>query len=455
MNYASALEYLDSFINYERNLHQVSPKSFSLERVRKLLHALGDPQSGLDIIHVAGTKGKGSTCAFISSILQHAGYRTGLYTSPHIHDIRERIRVLDLSQEGPFSIGDAGGIYPDMIEESTLASLVHDCKNAIEQRRNDPSLGKITFFEVLTALALVYFKQQKTDAVVLETGLGGRLDATNAAASLIAAITPISLEHTHLLGDTLELITHEKKMIIKSKDQRVVLAPQENIVAQLLQKHCASLGISPVIVGRDVVYKPVSLHKDRQVFDLDGKHRYKALEIPLLGQHQLVNASVALAVIEAWQESGRPVSSQGITEGLKHTFWPLRFERLGPQGNIILDGAHTASSSHALAEAVLSSFPGRKVTMIVGFTQGKDIPNMCRQFDRIAGKVIATQSRHPRALTPSADLIRTGFPHKPFELTQNVEEAVALGKKDLRHDEILLICGSLYLVSEARKLCIN
>jgi len=453
MNYVQALGYLNSFINYEKNLHQVSPKAFSLERVERLLSAFDDPQKALRVIHVAGTKGKGSTCAFVGSILKHAGYRTGLYTSPHINDVRERIRVSDLKRSSPARHDD---IYQDMISEEEFSSLIARCKATIDGVEHEPDIGKFTFFEVLTALAFVYFKEKKTDLVVLETGLGGRLDATNAAPSLIAAVTPISLEHTHLLGDTLELITNEKKAIIKSRDQRVVLAAQEKVVMDLLIKRTAEFGVKPVIVGSDFVYKPVSRQDDVQIFNIESVHQnYNGLQIPLLGEHQLVNAATGLAIIEQLKEAGYPVSAEAVYDGLKNTFWPLRFERISADKNIILDGAHTEASSKALAEAVLNSFPGKHVTMILGFTMGKDINGMCRQFNRIAGRVIATQSRHPRALSPSEELIRTGFPNKPYLLTQTVEEALDLAKKDLKPDGILLICGSLYLVSEARKLCIN
>jgi dihydrofolate synthase/folylpolyglutamate synthase len=347
-------------------------------------------------------------------------------------------------------------IFDDVISEEELTRLIAGNRSSLESCQQDAALGKITFFEVLTALAFVYFKQMKTDFVVLETGLGGRLDATNAADSLIAAIAPISLEHTHLLGDTLEKIAGEKMAIIKDPLQKVVLAPQESHVMNLLKERCRQFGIMPVVVGEDMTYELLALSPEGQICTIRTPRAvYAKLQTALLGEHQACNAAVAVGIIEQLKGLGYAISTESIYSGLKETFWPLRFEKLGGPEHIILDGAHTASSSQALAEAILKTYPDRRVTMIVGFTMEKDIQGMCRQFNRIADKIIATQSRHPRSFCFDEKDLRSHFPDKPCLTAPSIEEALKIARKDLTPDDILLISGSLYLVSEARKLCIN
>jgi len=451
MKYEQALEYLNSFINYESNIHQISPKAFSLDRVKGLLHQLGDPQKGLKIVHVAGTKGKGSVCAFVASVLKSQGYRTGLYTSPHINNVRERIRLLEVGRAR--SLPD--DVFDDMISEEELAELITENRTILDAAKEDADLGKITFFEVLTALALVYFKKRNADFVVLETGLGGRLDATNAAESMVAAITPISLEHTHLLGDTLEKITREKMAIIKSRAQKVVLAPEESEVMKLLKTRCRGYGIKPTVVGEDISYEICEIAEKRQICTIKTKRAvYERLSLPLLGEHQAVNASLALGIIEQLIELGHDITKESIENGLKGTFWPLRFEILG-SGRIILDGAHTVSSSKALVETIQKAYPNRRVTLIMGFTLEKDIQGMCKEFNRIADKVIATQSRHPRSFHFDENELRSRFPEKPCVSTGSIVEALKVAQSELGPEDILLISGSLYLVSEARTLCIN
>jgi dihydrofolate synthase/folylpolyglutamate synthase len=312
----------------------------------------------------------------------------------------------------------------------------------------------LTFFEALTALALYYFRKKQTDLVVLETGLGGRLDATNAVETVVCALTPISLEHTHILGDTIEKIAAEKAAIIKDPRQRVVIASQQPEAMGIFMERCRQLGISPLVVGEDIRVGLVGQDDTALRFNVETPGtRHENLKTGLLGRHQLENAAVALGIIEHLKDMGHPVPSPAIDDGLKQVRWPGRFEIVRNDPLVILDGAHNAASSQVLSDTVKELFPQRKVTMIVGFSQEKDINGMCAQFNRIADSVIATRSNHPRALHIGEQRLKGFFPGKKCLQAQNIHDAMRLAKDNLSENEIILVSGSLYLISEARALC--
>jgi len=286
MTFQEAQQYLDSFINHETHLGQVDPASFKTKRVKQLLEHLGCPHKDLKIIHVAGSKGKGSVCVLTASILQACGYKVGLYTSPHVNHYRERIRVLNPKSTPGVGLG-CSDIFPDCISEEELCSTLAEMRPAVEKTRLQKGLETLTFFEVYTALALCYFQKQKTDFAVLETGLGGRLDATNAADSIVAAITPISLEHTKILGDTITKIAQEKAAIIKDHRQKVVIGIQDAGAEKVLEKRCREFAIDPIWVKDHVTCEAISKDIDQQMFHLTTpKMTYGHLQIPLLGKHQ-------------------------------------------------------------------------------------------------------------------------------------------------------------------------
>ncbi|RKY04670.1 bifunctional folylpolyglutamate synthase/dihydrofolate synthase, partial [Candidatus Poribacteria bacterium] len=284
MDFASALRYLESFFNYERDpARRYDSRRFNLERVRKLLAELGNPHdSGAEIVHIAGTKGKGSTAHMIESILRKAGYRTALYTSPHLVTPRERIRV-----EG------------EMIPEEEFAALVEEIKPVAERMRDDPDHGRLTFFEVYTAMAFSYFARKGAEVWVVETGLGGRLDATNVVSPLLTVITLIGFDHTQLLGDTLDRIAYEKAGIIK-RGVPVVSAPQPPEAMEVIERRCSELGARLVKVEEACSARVRERSEKGTLFDawVMGE-RYEGLSLPLLGDHQVINALTAIAAIEA------------------------------------------------------------------------------------------------------------------------------------------------------------
>ena len=408
---------------------------------------------------MAGSKGKGSTCALTASVLCAAGYKVGLYTSPHLNNCRERIRVLD-PLHPPSADED---IFPDMISEQELCAVLEAIKPCIARLQKETALGELSFFEIFTALAFYYFRYKQVDWVVLETGMGGRLDATNVAPSKICVITPISLEHTQYLGDTIAKIAGEKAAIIKDPLAKVVIAPQEPAARDVLEKRCAEFSIRPIWIGRDIRYKvlhtgtgpDLSLrNRPRQIVRIQRtKQHYIDFELSLLGRHQAINAAVVLGIVETLRDMDYLVSREAVYAGLRDTFWPGRLEVIRKDPFIVLDCAHNRSSAKNLAESILRIFPHKNVTLVLGVGADKDRTGICAELNRIASRVIATKADHPRAHEFSREELNVFFANKPSTCLSSVEEALA---SIADSPDIILIAGSVFLVSEARRhLCHN
>ncbi|MFC1699324.1 bifunctional folylpolyglutamate synthase/dihydrofolate synthase, partial [Candidatus Omnitrophota bacterium] len=298
MNYLRAEKFLNSFVNYERLTDVPDRSAFKLKRVKNLLSCLGNPQQNLPAIHVVGSKGKGSTCVFTAQILSAAGFKVGLYTSPHLLDLRERIRIV---QPKAFSLKRS---VKDKIPKADFAKLITKIKPDA-QRLRQTELGALTYYEILTTLAFLYFKEQKCDFVVLETGIGGRLDATNVISALVCAIAPISYEHTQLLGKSLGKIAAEKAAIIKDSRQIVISAPQRAAALKVIKSRTKKIKATLFRVGADIQINKRAFNLQGQCFDLQGIfERYSGLKIGLLGEHQLVNAAVACGACESLRYHG-------------------------------------------------------------------------------------------------------------------------------------------------------
>ena len=454
MNSQEANVYLRSFINYELVGADSFPREHKLDRVRALLALLGNPQDQLKIVHVAGSKGKGSTCAITASILKSAGFKVGLYTSPHIVHYRERIRVLDKSQQSD----DAQSIFSDTISDQELADVLGEIKPKISEIcRWEKELGRLSFFEIFTVIALYYFYQKKCDVVVLETGLGGRLDATNVVSSLISVITPISLEHAHILGPTIKNIAGEKAAIIKDKQSKVVLAPQEDSARRVFQKQCKKVGVIPRWVGVDIEGYLLTQNMEFQMFDVKTRHNtYRFLKLPLLGKHQVINACVSIGVIEALREEGFIILDEAIALGCETVYWPGRFEVLKKSPLTILDSAHNEASARAMVNTLLEVLPDKRVSLILGMSQDKQQKDICTELNFIVDKVIFTKANHPRASDLTIKDFEGYFPGKTCFQTSSVQEALDVAQKQTKEDDIVLVTGSIFVASEARKLlCTN
>ena len=432
MTYEEALRYLDSFTNYERRDNYDYNRSFKLDRMSSLASSLGDPQKDIKSIHVAGSKGKGSTSAFIYSILKEAGYKTGLYTSPHLASFRERIQI-----DG------------ELIREEDVSRLLGRIKNVVDTMQDDMP----TFFEVYTALSYLYFKEKKVDFAVFEVGLGGRLDATNILEPLVSVITPISYEHTDKLGNTLTEIAGEKAGIIKNNSV-CIIAPQEEESLNAILKVCAERRAKPILVGKDIKFKELDFNDSKEVFDISGlSGDHLKLDTALLGVHQVANAAAAIGAVEALRFSGIIIDKDAVRRGVHNAKWPGRLEVISKWPYIILDGAQNRASSNALIDAVKRTFKYRNLILILGISSDKDIEGILEELLPAAYKIILTKSKIiERAASPENIKGYVNPKDMDINLTQNVEDALAKAKSFAGSEDLVLITGSLFVVGEARQI---
>ena len=433
-HYQSALDYLYSFVDYSlKQASELAKADFNLNRMYALMAELGNPQNTYPLIHVAGTKGKGSVSALCAAALRAAGYKTGLYTSPHLQDFCERIQV----DGQPISHAD-------------LAALVDEIKPAVAR------VPKLTTFELTTALGFLYFARQGASAAVIEVGLGGRLDATNIVTPRVSVITSLSYDHTAVLGDTLTLIAGEKAGIIKP-GVPVVSSPQKEEARVVLEKVSAERGCKLTLVGRDLTFELISHSLDGQTFRLkddpltgtsEGKEQIE-FRIPLLGEHQGENAATAYAALKA---SGLDVNEGSIRQGFLDVDWPGRFEIARKQNpTLIFDSAHNQDSFEKLTTTLQTYFPGCKVTLIFGVSEDKHLIEMLTAIRPLLGRVIATQADHPRALEPEKIVEAVRQLGVDAEAAAPVETALKraldLSQKD---GSIVISAGSIFVTAEAK-----
>lgn len=447
MSYRETIKYLESFVNYEKIRDYPYKKSYKLQRIKSFLNLIGDPQNGLRIIHVAGTKGKGSTSAFIAYILREAGFNAGLYTSPHLIDFRERIRILRRDKAGTRTAEDFEG----MISRDSLVSLVRRLKPFIEKHNMVCKYGPLSFFEIYTAIAFAYFKEKKTDFVVLETGLGGRLDATNVSDSLVSVITPISYEHTQKLGNTLKEISREKAGIIKRKFSVsgfgvlpvVISAPQDKEAGRVIRNRCKAVSAGLYEVGKDIKYNRLQ----GLSFKFQGIYgqRYR-IRPGLLGGHQLVNAAVAIGAVESLRKYNICIGRKAIEKGISKTVWPGRCEVASRRPLVVLDGAQNAASASELKKAIRENFSFKRLILILGISSDKDIKGICSELKVLADKIILTRADNLRAAEP--DQLARYFSDKPFYITGSVKEARKKALELASKKDMILVCGSLFVVGE-------
>lgn len=333
--------------------------------------------------------------------------------------------------------------FEGMISQKELTCLVKKLKPIINKYNRHSKYGRLSFFELYTALAFLHFWRKQVDFVILETGMGGRLDATNTADSLACGITPISLEHTQKLGKTLAKISKEKAGIIKSKGAIVICARQNKEAAKVIYNRCKKFRARFFEVGRQIKY-----FKSGPEFTIKGLHRiYKHLRKRLLGDHQMANASLAVGLVEALSFYGFHIGSQAIRNGLYHTIWPGRCEVIQRNPLIVLDGAQNFASADVLKRAIKSNFKYKKLILVLGISDDKDIPGICKALSPLADEVILTAAATPRAALPAK---LSGYFKPKAYLTQSVKEAKILAKKIAHQADLILVTGSLFVVGEFR-----
>jgi dihydrofolate synthase/folylpolyglutamate synthase len=428
MDFPAAVEYILSFADYER-----MPRSavvFDLRRMEQLLERLGNPQNAAKSVHIAGTKGKGSTAAMLASILKQSGSRTGLYTSPHLLSIRERIQV-DGRQ----------------ITEDEFARLALRIKPGVEAVNAQGDFGTLTTFEILTALAFMYFQEKGATYQVLEAGLGGRLDATNVVLPEVCVITSISYDHMDVLGNTLAEIAEEKAGIIKPGSV-VVTAPQTPEAMKVLEDMCRQQGVKLVRVGSDIGWQQKSISPEKQSFHLRGLRGDYNIEVPLLGEHQLENAATAVAAAEVLAGRGAEITVEAIISGIAGVSWPGRLQVLRRKPWVIVDGAHNGDSVRRLVMALRQSFTFEKVFLIFGASSDKNIATMAAELKTFPDRVIVTSSHHPRAV--AVERLAEEFSRENIfpEVSENAASAVEKALSLAGPGDLVCATGSLFLVAE-------
>jgi dihydrofolate synthase/folylpolyglutamate synthase len=432
MNYRQAEDYILGFTDYEKMPGiAYTSANYDLRRMEKLLQPLGNPHLGTRTVHIAGTKGKGSTAAMIAQTLISAGYRTGLFTSPHLHTLRERIRI-----------------NGEMISEVDFAAQVTELKPTVESINKQAAFGELTTFEILTAVVFNYFKKNRVDFQVLEVGLGGRLDATNVVKPDVCVITSLSLDHTEILGNSIAKIATEKAGIIK-EGCIVVSAPQVDDAAQIIKQACHQQRAKLIQVGRDVTWHKTGGDLYGQTLSASTKSGHYDLTIPLLGDYQLENAATALAVIEALISPGTDISLQNIEKGFSQVSWPGRLQILELEPTIIVDGAHNAYSMNKLVTAIKEYFGYKICFVIFGTSCDKDISGMVQELQPLSNHIIVTSSSHPRAAPIQS--ITEWFNSLGIQtmVAENVAEALSKALTLTKKTDLILITGSLFVVAEA------
>jgi dihydrofolate synthase/folylpolyglutamate synthase len=426
-DYDLALDYLYSFVDYSlKHSSELAKAEFNLERMRELMAALGEPQARYPILHVAGTKGKGSVCALAASGLRAAGHRVGLYTSPHLLDYCERIQV------NGAPVSHAG-----------LVNLVERAKPAVAR------IPKLTTFEITTALGLLHFSDEQVDAAVVEVGLGGRLDATNVIGPTVTVITSLSYDHMAVLGDTLAKIAGEKAGIIKD-GVPVISAPQKAEALEVLVRVAKERRAPLTLVGRDVTVESLGHTLDEQSMRITGGRGSVEVSMPLLGMHQMQNAATAAAALWEMKRQGIPLTEAALLRGFAEVRWPARFEIARREPPVIFDSAHNQDSFAWLRQALDDYFPRRPVYLVFGASEDKNIPGMFAEIRDKLRCMFITRADHPRALTPESILPLATAAGIQAELLEPVaaafERALGLSEKD---GSIVLSAGSMFVTAEA------
>jgi dihydrofolate synthase/folylpolyglutamate synthase len=439
MTHDEALAFWFARANYE----QKTPRAddLKLDRMRTLLARIGNPHDRLRIVHVAGSKGKGSTAAMLAAVLGAAGYRTGLFTSPHLVGVAERIQV----DRQP-------------IAEPELAALLTEIRAATEPRLE----RELTFFEIATALGFLHFVRRRVDIAAIEVGLGGRFDSTNVCRPLAAIVTSISLDHTQVLGETTEAIAREKAGIIKPGRPTVsgvrADGPRRIIDMTCRQRHAP---LRQIGVDFHYEYEPAVIGESNErgatAHVRTWRRDWPELRLGLVGEHQAHNAAVAVAAIEVLEELGLPVGAAAVRAGLAAVRWPARLEVLGRRPLAVLDCAHNVASARALVQALEASFPlpaGARRSLVFAGSRDKDLAGMLRVLAPCFDRVFLTRFRDsPRATPP--EQLATLLPADQRELATIVPGAAAAWQQARREaDDRDLICvtGSVFLAGELRSL---
>lgn len=439
--YEGCLGYLGGLVNVERaKLKSADPAIFKLDRMRALLTELGSPHQLIRCVHVAGSKGKGSSCEMVSAALEGCGLTVGLYTSPHLIDVRERIQINHrlITQEAVVS----------------CIGRVAKASAAVEKH-----FGPATYFEHMTAAGFLHFAEQAVDIAVIEVGLGGRLDSTNVIIPEVCAISAIQLEHKHLLGDTVELIAREKAGIFKPDIPAVTYQQAKPSILESLREVATETGAKLDVLGDSIDFSyrfeaSPELGPHARVVLSTARSNFEHLPVPLRGEHQALNCGLALAIIDKLRERGFRLPDREIAQGLARTRNPGRMEQVWASPRIIIDGAHNPESVGGLIKALGAHLRYDSLVVIFGCATDKDVTGMLAKIATGADKVIFTRAdNNSRAVDPR-DLQRrfNDVSHKMSQTAPTLKDAINIAARAVGRDDLICVTGSFYLAGEAKRL---
>jgi len=430
LNYTEAIEYIQNTSKYGNNT--------GTKRVEKILDILGNPHKDLKCIHIAGTNGKGSITSMITSILIESGYRVGMYTSPYIEDFEERIQI-----------------NRENISKDDLAYYTTIVSEAIEKVVS-MGWGYPTEFETITCIMFLYYSKKQIDYAVIEVGLGGKSDSTNVIKPLVSIITSISYDHVSILGNTIEEIASEKAGIIK-ENVPVILYPQQQGAYKVIEKTCKEKGSKLIQIDENLIYHIPNedFNKSYQLLQIKtNKDEYK-VQLSLLGSHQRMNCAVAIYTIEELMDRGIKITKEDILRGLSNVKWPGRLEMLKSNPLVVLDGAHNLDGITKLKESVEHYFRYKKLVLIIGILSDKDVEKMIEIITPMADKIIAVTPNSYRGKT-AQELIKIIEKHnKNCEALDEYKEAYIKALDYCDNEDMILICGSLYMIGDMRKIIRN
>lgn len=444
MTYDEALKFWYGRINYE--VRAARPGDLKLERMRALLHLLGNPHDRLRLVHVTGTKGKGSTCAMLAAILQSAGYRVGLFTSPHLEHVEERMQVNRVP-----------------ISRAELAARMDEVAPAVRHLEGDtdPSdsgrLPGLTFFEIGTALGFLHFCRRRCEIAIIEVGLGGRFDSTNVCNPLLSVITSIGYDHTSQLGNTLEAIAYQKAGIIKRRVP-IISGVTQNGPQEVIRKIAGDLNAPLQELANNFHYDYALGPTGPRLTVTTARGIYAELSLNLVGAHQAHNAAIAIAVCERLREAGFSISNRAVAQGLAKVQWPARIELVSERPATIVDTAHNVPSAEAFVDTLRRFFPatGRKV-VILGVSSDKQYTEILRILSGYFDHFYLTKySNNPRSVPPDklATVLSEVAPERPFTIHPIAREALMTARSNAAPDDLLCVTGSVFLAGELRPLMV-
>ncbi len=435
-SYQQALDYLFTRTDYEKQERlRYNVTTFSLNRMQKLLSLLGNPHKKIHTVHIAGTKGKGSTATMLARMLEANGYKVGLYTSPHLVHLHERITV-----------------DTKMISDSEMCGLLNRVYAPVEKMAKTDSP---TFFEIMTALAFMYFLDRAVDIAVIETGLGGRLDSTNVIKPKVVGITSLSIDHQHLLGNDIDSIAKEKAGVFK-RGVPIITVQQEPSAMRVLKSQAIAVKAPLSVTGSDIDFSQ-RFETSREY----GPHtriclttptsKFEHLRVPLHGKHQAINCGLALAMLDKLKSVGYKIDNDMAAEGLRKVSLAGRMEMIWDDPRVMIDAAHNAASIKALIHAIGQNIPYDSMVVIFGCNSDKDVKGMLQKLQYGADKVIFTRSSSPKAMSPE-DLAEmyTEICGKMCQTASTLGQALQLANNAVSKEDLICITGSFYLIGQAK-----